>query len=145
MANTWIVVAESSRARIFETHAPKERLREIATLDHPEARMRELELISDQPGSRYATSGPSRQGVSDPASMKEEHALRFAREVAEKLEADRVSGRYERLILAAAPKFLGLLRDELATGTRALLVHEFPQDWLHETPEKIRALLPPLL
>jgi protein required for attachment to host cells len=145
MAVTWIVVAESSRARILEARSAKDPLTEVAALDHPEARMRELELVSDQPGSRHATRGPKRHGVSDPASMKEEHALKFARQVAERLESDRVENRYDRLILAAPPKFLGMLRGELAAGTNAVVVQEYHKNWLHEDPAKIREYLPEYL
>ncbi|MDJ0522729.1 MAG: host attachment protein [Planctomycetota bacterium] len=145
MATTWIVVAESSRARILRTDSAHEPLKEIETLDHPEARMHEQELTSDVSGRRFATAGPKRHGMSDPVRWKDEHAGRFAREVGRHLEQARTKQAFDRLILAAPPKFLGLLRDELAPGTEAVVAHEFDKNWLHDDPQAIRSHLPAYL
>ena len=145
MAITWIVVAESSRARILQTRSTLDPLVEITFLDHPEARMHERDLISDAPGRRHATAGPSRHGMADPTSWREEHAGKFAREVAQHLETARRDGDFDRLLLAAPPKFLGLLRDELSVNTSGLLAHEFAKNWLHDDPAVIRNRLPAYL
>jgi protein required for attachment to host cells len=146
MPRTWIVVAESSRARILETNSTQEALREVETLDHPEARLHEQELTSDQPGRRFAvTSEPKRHSMGQPVSQKEEHAHRFSRELANHIEAARVAGKFDRLILAAAPKFLGQLRDDLAAGTVEVLVHQYDKNWIHDDADTIRKHLPEYL
>lgn len=145
MTTTWIVVAESSRARILSTHSSIEPLEEVALLDHPEARMHEQELTSDGSGRRFANAGPRRHGMSDPVRWKDEHAGRFAREVGQRLEQARSAHAFDRLILAAPPKFLGLLREELAPGTEAVVTHEFDKNWVHDDAKKIREHLPAYL
>ena len=47
---TWIVAADSSRARVFEIAEPDRRLREVEKFDHPEGRANNRELISDADG-----------------------------------------------------------------------------------------------
>lgn len=145
MGRTWIVLAESSRARILEAANPSSPLTEVATLEHPEARAHETELTSDLPGSRVSAGGASHGGMAQAKSPKQEHALHFARELAGRLDHDLRDGRYHRLILAAAPKFLGHLRDELSTITSSVVALEYPKNWLHDDPKTIRAHLPDYL
>ena len=145
MPTTWIVVAGRSRARILSTDSPQHSLEEVAALDHPEARMHEQELTSDSSGRRFANAGPKRHGMSDPVRWKDEHAGKFAREVGKHLEKARVAKAFDRLILAAPPKFLGLLREELAPGTEAALAHTFDKNWLHDDAQAIRGHLPEYL
>ena len=145
MTTTWIVVAESSRARILSTHSAVEPLEEVALLEHPEARMHEQDLTSDGAGRRFANAGTRRHGMSDAVRWKDEHAGKFAREVGQHLEHARNEHEFDRLILAAPPKFLGLLRGELAPGTEAAVAHEFDKNWLHDHAKAIRRHLPEYL
>ena len=50
MKPTWILVADSSRARIFSAETPSSALIEINTLAHPQGRLHEQNLSSDLPG-----------------------------------------------------------------------------------------------
>ena len=145
MARSWILVAESSRAHIYAAPNAKAALESVAVLEHPEARAHEQDLISDAPGRRFATGGPKRHSMGEAVSTKEEHAVRFARELATRLEKARVADRYDHLFLAAAPKFLGLLRDELTGETAAMVREQYAKNWLHEDPKVIRKHLPEYL
>jgi len=60
-ARWWVVVADASRARIFEAAELPEPLREIEDLVQPEGRMPERALQSDRPGAlvRECGWGPS--------------------------------------------------------------------------------------
>ncbi len=58
---------------------------------------------------------------------------RFAAELAERLEAGRVAGTFQRLILVAPPHFLGLLRESLDAPTRAMVHTSLDKDYSQET------------
>lgn len=145
MGRTWIVLAESSRARILEAASPSSPLQEVAAFEHPEGRAHESDLTSDLPGSRVASGGASRRGMTQATSPKQEQAIVFARELARRLDSDLMDGRYHRLILAAAPKFLGHLRNELSTMTSGVVAFEYAKNWLHDDPKTIREHLPAYL
>jgi len=145
MGRTWIVLAESSRARILEAVSPASPLQEVATLEHPEGRAHESDLTSDLPGSRVGSAGASRRGMAQATSPKQEQAVVFAREIARRLDSDLMDGRYHRLILAAAPKFLGHLRNELSTMTSGVVAFEYAKNWLHDDAQTIRDHLPDYL
>ena len=147
MARTWVLVAESSRARIFESEQAAGPIHELASLEHPEARMHERDLTSDLPGRALDSKGGGggRHGYEQHIGPKEEHAIRFAKELADRLEDARVRDRFDRVILAAAPKFLGLIRDHLSSGTAALVTEELPKNLVQQSPDEIRKHLPDYL
>ena len=145
MARSWILVAESSRARLYSAPKAKAPLTFVSEFEHPEARAHEQDLITDAPGRRFATGGPKRHGMGQAVSTKDEHALRFARELASRLETARVADRFDHLFLAAAPKFLGLLREQLTGDTKAMVQREYAKNWVHDDPKVIRSHLPEYL
>ena len=73
---------------------------------------------------------------------KENEAIKFAIEIANRLNAARARGEFDRLGLVAAPAFLGLLRERLSPETRAIVEFEVDKDLLHLPPQEIRDRLP---
>lgn len=131
MANTWIVAADSSRARFLQV-AGRERLVEVASLLNPEARMDDRDLISDAHPRFRGTAGP---GSDRQETSAHEHATDlFAKRVGDYLEKARTDHRYDELVLVAPPKFLGTLRRSLDKEVAKRVVDELPKDlsWLNE-------------
>lgn len=145
MTDIWVVVADSSRVRIFAVERANGPLKEIATIDHPEGRLHERDLTSDEPGRRFATAGPQRHGMAQPVSSKEETTIEFARDLARHLEANRVRGQFHRLYVAAAPRFLGHLREAMEPATAATVYKAYDKNWVKEDVATIREHLPDYL
>jgi len=137
MATTWIIAADSSRARILQVTGRGEHLEEIEDLLNPEGGAHDRELISDA-HSRFSGHGgvgkPASHSTGGPGSDREEpsaqeHATElFAKRVADYLDKARTAQRYERLHLIAPPKFLGRLRHALGKETAKLVAEELPKD-----------------
>jgi protein required for attachment to host cells len=133
MTTTWIIAADSSRARILQVTDRAQQLDEIDDLLNPEGRAHNRELISDA-HSRFGRHG----GNGGPGSDREEtsaneHATElFAKRVGEYLDKARTAHRYDRLHLVAPPRFLGQLRKELGKEVQKLVAEELPKDlsWL---------------
>jgi protein required for attachment to host cells len=125
MATTWIVAADSSRARILQV-AGRQRLAEIEDLVNPEGRLHDRELITDAHPRFRGTSGPGSDRQEMPAV---EHAVElFAKRVGDYLDKARVAQRFDELVLVAPPKFLGALRKELGKEVEKLVLDEVPKD-----------------
>ena len=127
MTTTWIVAADSSRARILQV-AGRRQLVEVENLMNPEGRLHNREINTDAKG-RFA--GPDRPGghSSDDEECTVEHYNElFAKRVAGYLDKARNDQRYERLILVAAPKILGQLRKELGKEVEKLVVDQLDKD-----------------
>lgn len=122
MAGTWIVVADSARARIFEPAAQGRALEQVRELLHPGSRAHERELTTDRPGRSFDSEGPGRHAMSESVSPKEHEAWKLCKELADEIEKARAQGRFDRLVLVAAPSFLGELRKTLSDQTMRLVV-----------------------
>jgi protein required for attachment to host cells len=129
---TWIIAADSSRARILQVLDRTKQLAEIEDLLNPEGRVHDRDLLAD--GHARFTS----HGGAGPASDREEtsasdHATElFAKRLGDYLDKARTAHRYDRLHLIAPPKFLGQLRKELGKEVQKLVTDELPKDlsWL---------------
>lgn len=140
----WVVVADSSRARIFQADsAVGGSLQELDSLAHPEARLHAHELTSDLPGRAFDSSGQGgRHAMEQNLDPKENEALKFARQIADYLETAHTESKFTQLVLAAAPKFLGYLRHNLSTQVTGLVSQAIDKNLVQHTPANIRRHLP---
>ena len=58
---TWVVVADSARARVFEWASRNADLRELLDLTNSQARLQEQALTSDRPGVGFSSRGQGRR------------------------------------------------------------------------------------
>lgn len=114
MSNIWVLVAESSRAKLYSAENRQAPLIEVEDFVHPEARLHEGDLVSDQPGSDGGSVGQGRHVMDDKTTARESEKIDFARTLAHRLEAALKQKTFKRLVLIAPPTFLGLLRDNLS-------------------------------
>lgn len=138
METRWVVVAESSRARIFEMEGSGAPLRELSDLLNPEARAHERDLVSDRQGRAFDSKGHARHAMEPETSPGKRSAQDFAHELAERIETARARGQFERLLLLAAPEFLGMLRKNLSHQTRQLIEREIHKNCVREDESAIR-------
>jgi len=66
----------------------------------------------------------------------------FARAVAHRIEDDRVIHAFDRLVLIAGPRMLGLLRESLPDSCRPSLAAEIPKDLSHGGDQAMREAIP---
>ena len=129
MAN-WILAADSSRARIFEQGAAHESITEIEDYANPRGRADNRELVSDAAGRRFGgKEGSHGHAFATSAEDQVDHQVElFAKDTCEYLRKAHASHRYEKLWLIAPPKFLGLIRQNLAAEVRKAVQKEIPKE-----------------
>jgi protein required for attachment to host cells len=145
MPYQWLLIADGSRARLFEADAAFGSLVLVVELDHPAAREHARDLVSDGPGVMQGGAPGIEAATYDPPDPVEVEMERFAAEVAAVLEKGRVEHRFRRLAIAAGPRFLGRLRKEFRAPLTATVTHAVPHDFTHlperELPHAIRRAL----
>lgn len=106
---TWILVANSSVAKLFTTDNIRTGVLELKKeLAHPNSRKKVSELMSDKPG-HYKTDSQMRGAYvkNDPKEVEAEHfACDLAREV--KIGCD--SNEFKKIIIVTPAHFYGLLK-----------------------------------
>ena len=137
-----IVVADSARARIFTADSANSPLNEIETMSHPEGRMHEQDMVSDMPGKGSGKGGGGDHAYQEKIEPKEQEMIVFAKRVADYLDDARKANKLNKLLLIAAPAFLGELKTHLSDETSKNIVFELDKNIAHHSVEDIRQHLP---
>ena len=142
MDTTWILVADRTRARIFEEVRSPRAVQEIADLINPLGRARHSELTTDAEGRSRSSSLRTRAHTESPGVTADTHeAERFSHQIADYLETARNEHRYSRLWIVAAPKFLAMIRKSLSREARKLIEEEIDKDLSRSNVREIDSLV----
>jgi protein required for attachment to host cells len=135
---TWIVIADGSRARILRHRSGEAGLAVVRELDDPEARKRSQDLVSSGPGHSQESANAARHAIQPKHDPHLEAELAFLRAVAGGVSSAAEVNAFDRLVIAAPPRAMGVLRQELAPAIGRKLVAEITKDLtktpLHELP-----------
>ncbi|HVJ42463.1 MAG TPA: host attachment protein [Dongiaceae bacterium] len=144
MTKTWILVADAHHAEIWlrQDHQQPEKADVLApTTQHRFAR----EIGSDKPGRAIASSDGRHASVEPHADLLEGEHKQFARELTEFLERSLTEHGFDRLVVIAAPKMLGLLRACRTQKLSPLVIAEAAKDLVKSPAEDVRAEILALL
>lgn len=125
MSVKWVVVADSTRARIFQAAENSEILTEMEDFHNPAARMEEQELRNAAKGHFFGSPEGSPGHSAEPRTSSLEHSVAvFSKVIADYLLKAHQENRFGSLALVADPDFLGHLRSHMPT----MLKHTVTQD-----------------
>ena len=141
-SSTWVVVADSSAARIFRAPSPTGALEEIESYAHAEGRWHENEMRTDEPGATNDRVGYAKHLTEPRVHPKEHEAISFARMLNARIEKARARNELGRLILVAPPEFLGHLRSTMDDDARKLIEGDFNLNLVRMRADEIRRHLP---
>lgn len=141
MKGTIIVVADSTRARIFTADSAHSPLNEIETMAHPEGRMHEQDMVSDMPGKDSGKGGGGDHAYQEKIEPKKHEMIEFAKRIADYLDDARNTNKLNKLLIVAAPALLGELRNHLSSETNDKIVFELDKNLAHHSVEDIRTHL----
>lgn len=137
---TWIVIADGEKALILENEGDAQdfnfRTRRVEEQENPPDRAQG----TDAPGRR--SDGP--QGHYSAMDETDWHRLgkeRFARDLADLLYRAAHAGRFERLVLAAAPHVLGDMRPNLHKEVTDRLLGEIPKTLTNHPLDEIERIV----
>lgn len=137
----WLVVANSSLARIFKVEIKNE-LTQINVLEHPESRLHNMDLVSDKPGREVESYGTRRHALEQKVLPKQHEFAVFAKSIADYLEAAYNQGEFSSLYIAANPAQLGLLRQSLHPNVTKCIKGEADKDLTQIKTDEIPSHLP---
>ena len=123
---TFVVAASRSLAHFYAMQRPSlDSLESVATIHHEEGRLKDSEIVTDQPGR--VRDGHASYGLRTDVSPSETEADRFAKDVAEMIRRARLNGGYRDALVIAGPAFLGMIREHL---------HDADQDFIRDSIPK---------
>jgi protein required for attachment to host cells len=136
MTNTWLLVANRTRARILEIKSVRDRPIERVAFANPAGRAHERDLESDAAGRFYGGRAQAHSATAS-ESLGEHETDRFVADLREFIEHARSEQRFERLWLIAAPATLGQLRNAFSKPLRQRVELEIDKDLTTDTPGEI--------
>lgn len=88
----------------------------------------EKSFASDRPGRAFDSIGSGRHAMAASETGRRHEVRKFARQVADYLNAEIAANSFNNIVLIASPAFLGLVRPELSETARRAVVHELARD-----------------
>ena len=142
----WVLVADASRAQLFESDATMEDLTPIEALVHPESRLPVSDLVSGDRGATREFAGGAQSRFERHSDPHQATVDVFARELGEVLNAGRKAHHFQHLVLVAPPAFLGALRSHIDVESTRLVIGSIAHDYTavphHELAARVRAGMP---
>jgi protein required for attachment to host cells len=132
---TWILIANATEAFVYkatqhhhnEINKHAESFDPIKSLSHPDSRLKVSELVTEKSGKHDSTGANGQYESHHDAHDTE--AERFAKEIAEVLEKGREANEYERLLICAPDRFLGLLNARLSKHVDRMVSERVHHDY----------------
>lgn len=138
----WVIVADESSATIYVRDTRHAAMRKMVSLSNELARMKSGDIISDRGGRAFDSRGEGRHTMANErAGPQRESAIRFAKTLAAKIKDGRHRGICRDYALVAAPRFLGDLRQALATAGVGDPYREIAKDLVGHDVARIEKLL----
>ena len=128
---TWILIADGARARLVESQGVGAALTPVGNATFGASHAPSRDFGTDKPGRTHDRSG-TRQTAKEPRT--DWHTFekeRFATDMAHVLDVEAERNAFDRLVLVAPPKTLGVLRKELGAGALKRVVAEVGKDLTH--------------
>ncbi len=135
---TWIVIADGNQAKVFEHDGPGKGLKAVKDMQFEQEPHKAQEIMADKPGRSFSSAGPgARSSIeysSDPVQVRER---RFVEGLADMLDEMLQQGKFDRLVIAAAPAALGDLRPALSDKVKETILAEMPKDLTNVPTQKL--------
>ena len=138
---TWVLIADSSRARILGTKGELDELAPVEDQVFRNAHPRLREILSDRPGRTFDSVGSGRHAMAYSSDARREDERKFAAELSAVLEDAFSQSEYDRLVVVAAPRMLGELRASFPEAVSNSIVAELDKDLTKVPNSEIPALI----
>lgn len=139
---TWIVLTNTNNCKVYvyNCNTQPSQLHLIQTIDHPENRLRDIELTSDKPG-HYIASDSAHGAYSQSTDPKEIRIDDFSRELAKMLEHNRTANAYDQLFIIAEAKMNGRLCKHLNDHVKQLIAKNIKKDLMNLSAHELLKFL----
>jgi protein required for attachment to host cells len=121
MKNEWILIANASVARLFSRESDSGPLVPLHSFEHAESRLKASELADDRLGHDSTDGRPGGVSFEPRTDLHRKQHVKFARELAQRLDEGLAGGDCGRITLYASSPFLGELKGQLSPAAKKVL------------------------
>lgn len=142
MPDTWILVADHARARLFSLEHRAGRMGELESFANVEARTPGHERERAPPPRTHDRLGEGRHVIEPHTTARDKSAAQFAGTLASVLARGLDEQRYVDLVLIAPPRFLGILNASLRPRVREAVALKIAKNLVRRSVSTIRVQIP---
>lgn len=124
---TFILIADGARSHLLLSEGRSKPLTEVGGSEHRLEIKPDHEQSAERPGRVHEFANIARHAIErDDLARREKE--RFAQFLAADLDKRLANGEYDRLVIAAAPETLGVIRSTLSERVKACILAEVAKD-----------------
>jgi len=136
----WVVTSNSNACRIYKYDKKPAQLTLVKEIQHPENKLRDIEITSDKPG-HFQAGNMARGAYTQRSDPKEIQIDNFSREIAQELNLGRNNHAYEKLIVVAAPHMNGLIFHHINKYVKERVSHSIKKEAAHLNKQELLVFL----
>lgn len=121
MKSDLILIANATHARLFSRKYRHTHLESLATLEHPDSRLRAKEWDTERPGHGAMDTRPGGVNFAPRIDSQKKKHQEFALLLSQRLDAAVDQEQYERVVLFSSCPFLGELKRQLSPKVKKIL------------------------
>ena len=141
-AKDWVVVCDGRKALILENEGdelfPNLRMKEMHEQENP----RTNQQGTDRPGKVHESANSSRSAMEE-TDWHDQAEREFCAQMAARLDKAVQQQEAVKLIMVAAPRALGMIREKYTTALESAIAEEIPKDYVNLPIYDIEKLLLP--
>jgi len=137
---TYILIADGAHAHLLLSEGRGKPLALVQGSELSKELPPDRELSAERPGRVQESANTARHAIErDDLHRREKE--RFAASLAAGLDKRLANGEYDRLVIAAAPETLGVMRSALSERVRSAVLAEVAKDLTKLSPAQVKAQL----
>ena len=142
---TWLLLAGGAHAQVVQNDGPGKGVSAVKGATWDQHLAKNQEIMADRPGRSFDRMGDQRHSIEPTSDPKRLQESAFLGEICGYLAEAAREGRFDRLVLVAEPRALGLLRKQLGSGLKGKLHAELDKDLskipVKELPERLKDII----
>ncbi|MFY9643058.1 MAG: host attachment protein [Rhodomicrobium sp.] len=137
---TYILIADGARAHLLLSEGRGKPLAEVTGSEQQQEIKPDHEMSAERPGRVHESANVARHAIErDDLHRREKE--RFAQSLAEDLGRRLANNEYDRLVIAAAPETLGVIRSAMSEKVQAVILAEVAKDLTKLPNPQVKELL----
>ncbi len=136
MTTLWVLVANSSNAKIFQVKGKGREINKLHDLDFPDGRKKGAELLTDRPGRSFDRFGEGRHAMGKEEKVHEHEQQIFAHQIKDILKKGVEEKEFDEIAIISSPQFLGELRQVIPDQVKKCITNEVDKDIVNSSSEK---------
>lgn len=137
---TWVIVTDSEKALFMRNLTDHQDPNLEVTGKQTQTNPSDIEQSANRPG-RMPDTGEGQMSAMDDTDWHDLAKERFAKDLSDMLYDEAHKGAFERLVIAASPQVLGVLRSEMHKEVTDKIIAEIPKTLTGHPMDKIEKII----